>query len=702
MASTQSQLSDDSQDFLNSYNEKTQRKEKLEEYRGIVSEFNDRYMRAYQLLNTYQARAYKAQSFYLGNQWTGQEIQYLQDQRRSAYTYNYTHRLISLLEGIQRSNRLSTIYSAITDDAEETAEIFTDAGQYVMQNGDGYEKLSIGYRDACVTGISWISPYLDYRDDPVNGDIKYHVDSFNATMWDPFFYERDLSDCSFFCRRKYLSRDVVMSMIPDKQEEIERMSYGTRDDKFTYMPYSRNSATNKLLNYTEYWRVKWVMKDMLVDMRSGECSEWKGDRKRLQIITQIDPNIQVIRKPARTVELGIIVEGNLLYHGKDPYGLNDYPFVPIWLSYDPSYDLWDWKLQGFVGYIMDPQTEYNKRKSKLVDIIDGQLNSGFITKEGTVTNTSSLFKSGQSQQIFVKKDANIATDIVPIQAPSIPDSQFALMDSFEKDISAILGINPEMMGFPDNENIETAAILSKMRTQAGLVGLRGAIDSLSESQKILGHKTLILIQENYSPEKIQMITKKQPTEEFYSQNWSKYNVVVQEGVLTDTQRQSEYLTLVALKAGGMNIPESLIIQKSNVHGKKELNEILNAQAKQQEEQMQKQEQLQQQQMQVMTDGIEAKAMSDQALAQERIATIGLKNAENAERIQRAEQDKTAANLNMVKALKELEGMDWNLIGQKLEMLRQISEIQSAEGAENRAQIEHEAAMTQPQQQAPVQ
>jgi hypothetical protein len=698
MVSQQSQLSDDSQDFLNSYDQKTQRKEKIDEYRNIVSEFNDRYMRSYQLLNTYQARAYKAQSFYLGNQWTGQEIAYLQDQRRSAYTYNYTHRLISLIEGIQRSNRLSTIYSAITDYAEETAEIFTDAGQYVMQNGDGYEKLSVGFRDACVTGISWISPYLDYRDDPINGDIKYHIDSFNATMWDPFMYERDLSDCSFFCRRKYLSRDVVMSMIPDKKEEIERMSYGTRDDKFQYMPYSRNSATNKLLNYTEYWRVKWVMKDMFVDMRTGECAEWKGDRNRLQIITQIDPNIQTIRKPVRTVELGIIVEGNLLYYGKDPYGLNDYPFVPIWVSYDPSYDLWDWKLQGLVGYIMDPQTEYNKRKSKLVDIIDGQLNSGFISKEGTVTNTSSLFKSGQAQQIFIKKDANIDTDLKRIDPPSIPDSQFALMDSFEKDISGILGINPEMMGFPDNENIETAAILSKMRTQAGLVGLRGVMDSLSESQKILGHKTLVLIQENYSPEKIEMITKRKPTDEFYSQNWSKYNVVVQEGVLTDTQRQSEYLTLMALKASGFNIPESLIIKKSNVHGKKELNDILDAQAQQAEEAQQRQMELEQQQMKVMTDGIESKAMSDQALAQERLATIGLKNAEHAERIQRAQQDSTAADLNLIKALKELDGMDVNHLMQKVQILKELSAMNDMEAEQARAHGQNELQIQQRQQQ----
>jgi hypothetical protein len=697
MASPMSNYSDTSLDFINDFDKKTNRKEKVQEYNSILGEFNDRYLRAYQLLNTYQARAYKAQSFHLGNQWSPKELTYLHDQRRAAYTYNYTHRLISLIEGIQRSNRLSTIYSSITDSAEETAEIFTDCGQYVMQNGDGYEKLSLGYKDACITGISWISPYIDYREDPINGDIKYHIDSFNATMWDPFFYERDLSDCSFFSRRKYLSRDVVMSMIPDKEEEIESLAYGTRDDKFQYMPYSRNSATNRLLNYTEYWRTVWENKDVLVDMRSGETSEWKGDKKRLQIITQLDPNIRIIKKPVRSVELGIIVEGQLLYYGKDPYGLNDYPFVPIWVSYDPSYDLWDWKLQGLVSYVMDPQTEFNKRKSKLVDIIDGQLNSGFITKEGVVTNITSLFKTGQSQIITIKKDADINNDLKKIESPTIPESQFALMDGFEKDISSILGINPEMMGFPDNENIETAAILSKMRTQAGLVGLRGITDSLSESQKILGHKTLIMIQKNYSPEKIELITKKKPTDEFYSQNWSKYNVVVQEGVLTDTQKQSEFLTLTALKNSGINIPDSLIVKKSNVHGKKELNEILDAQAKQSQETQQQQEQLEMHKLKVVSDGIESKAMSDQALAQERLATINLKNAENAERIKRAEQDSTQADLNIIKALKELLGMDPATLSNQIAMLQQLTEVHHSSAENDRAQAQHEMEMQQAQQ-----
>lgn len=687
MSSPMSNYSDESKDFLKEYSKTT--KERLEDHQDIIKTFGEQYERAYQMLNTFYAEAYKDQSFYLGNQWSLEELSYLNNQRRSSFTYNMIRRMVNLIEGIQRSNRLATIYSPVEDASDLTAEILTDVNQNVMQFGGGYEKLSLAFKDACISGISWISPYIDYRDDPVNGDIKFHLDHWNSVIWDPFTYERDLSDCGFVARRKYLSRSEVISLLPDQEDKVNSLPWGSRDDKFTYMPFARQWGMQKLLNYTEYWRTKWEVKDVLVDMRTGETSQWKGDRARLKMLSAIDPAIRIIKKPVRTVELGIICEGELLYYGKDPYGLDDYPFVPCWVCYEPSYDLYTWKLQSLVRFVRDPQIELNKRRSKMVDILDSQLNSGWIAKTGAVSNNSSLYQSGNGQVVFVKPESNIDTDLRRIEPAAIPDSQFALMDAFEKDIPNILGINPEMLGMPENEKVETAAILAKMRQASGLISLRNVYDSLAETQKILGKKVLQLIQKNYSPEKVRLITKKDPTPEFYSKTFARYDVVVEEGILTDTQRNTQFTQLLTLKQMGFNIPESLIIKNSNLHGKAELNEILDAQAKQEAQMAQQQQDLQMHQMKVMTDGIESKAQSDQALAMERMSTINLKNAENAERIQRAEEDRTAAQLNFVKALKELDTMDLNAMAAKINMLKQLGDIQQAEAADKRAQTEHE-------------
>jgi hypothetical protein len=684
------QFSPDAKDFLRDYKKSTS----IEDHMDIVQEFGQNYERAYQQLNTFQAEAYRDEAYFLGYQWSLEELAYLNNQRRSSFTYNMIRRMINLVDGLQRQSQLASRVTPIDGSSEETAEILNDTLQYVMHFGSGYEKKNDAFKDALIPGISFISPWVDYREDPVSGDIKFKVDQWNSALWDPFYYEPDLSDCSFFSRRKYLSRPEVISLLPNQEEIISKLSYGTRDDKFTYLPFARQWGLQKLLSYTEYWRKVWKIKDVLVDMETGEVSEWKGPKDRLKYLKLIHPNFEIMRKPVRSVELGVIVEGELLYYGEDPYGLDDYPFVPIYGGeFRPSFDLFQWKLQGLVRFVRDPQTELNKRRSKMVDILDAQLNSGWLAKTNAVSNINSLFKSGNGQVIFLKPEADMA-DVQRLQAPDIPQGQFAMMDAFEKDIPNILGINPEMLGMPENEKVETAAILAKMRQSAGLVSLRGLFDGLGTSQKILSKKVLKLIQKNYTPEKIRLITKKEPTAEFYSQAFSRYDVVVEEGILTDTQRQAQFTQLLALQGMGFNIPQSLIIEKSNLQNKKELNEILDAEADQQNQAMQEQQEKEQELLRMQAIATEAKAKADQGLAMERMNKIGLDQALSAERIQRAETDRTGAELNFVKALKELEEMDLNSIAQKIAMLKELGTIEHAQGEQQRAQEAHNLQLQQ--------
>lgn len=670
MSNPMSDYSSDAKDFLNDYKKRISQDEILERHQDVVQAFGEDYERAYQLWNTYYAEAYKDLSYYLGNQWSLEELSYLNNQRRSSFTYNKIRRLINLVQGYQRKNRLSTIVSPIENSSDLTAEIQTDALQYVMQYAGGYETISNAFKGALTTGLSFISPYVDYRSDPVSGDIRFHLDEWNAVILDPFLTKKDLSDCSFIARRKYLSRTDVMSLLPGKEEVIERLPWGTRDDKFTYMPYARQWGMQKLLNYNEYWKTRWETEDVLVDMETGESRPWKGDKQRLYMLRKLYPQLEIIRKPVKHVDLGIIVEGQLLYYGKDPSGLDDYPFVPFFCVFEPSYDLYTWKIQSLVRLVRDPQTELNKRRSKMVDMADNILATGYIAKSNAVSNPSSLYKTGQGQVIWLKPEANM-TDIQKIPPPEIPASMFQLEAEFERDIMEIAGVNPEMFGMSENDKVETAGILAKMRQAAGIINMQDIFDNLRESQKILGQKTLKLIQENYTPEKIKLITKKEPTPEFYSKAFTKYDVVIEEGVLTDTQRQSQFVQLMALKATGVPIPDALIIKNSNLHGKKDLESILDAQAKAAQQQQAMAAQLELQKQEVLTRSLDAKAASDKALSAERLNKVSLDAALNAERMSRAEEERTAGVLNLIKAVKELESIDIENLRTKLEIIRQL-------------------------------
>lgn len=663
--------SQDTTAFLEHYKREIAKNDpRLEFHQDIIKDFGESYERAYQLWNTYYAEAYKDLSYYLGNQWSLEELSYLNNQRRSSFTYNKIRRIINLVQGYQRKNRLATTLAPVEDADEDTAALFTDTMQHVMNYGDGYECISDAFKGALTTGLSFISPWVDYRNDPVSGDIKFHRDDWNAVILDPFFTKRDLSDCSFVSRRKFLSRTEIISLHPEKQDLIMSLPWGSRDDKFTYMPYARQWGMQKLLNYTEYWRLKWNVKDVLVDMMTGETKEWDGDKDRLRLYKQAFPQIEVIRKPVRSVELGVIVEGELLAYDENPYGLDDYPFVPFMAVFEPSYDLYTWKIQSLVRILRDPQAELNKRRSKMVDIIDSQLNTGWIAKTNSVSNPTSLYKSGQGQVVFLKPEANM-TDIQRLNSADIPQGMFQLEQEFEKDIMELAGVTPELMGMAENDKVETAGILSKMRQGAALVNLQDLFDGLRDSQKILGRKVLKLIQKNYTPEKIKLITKKEPTPEFYSKIFAQYDVVIEEGVLTDTQKQSQFVQMTALRGMGVQFTDEEIVEASNLLDKKKFKERLGAQ-------QQAQSQMQQQQVALEMQLATAKSQSDQALAAERMNKIQLDAALSAERISRAEEDRTAGVLNLIKAVKELEGIDLAQLIQKIALLKEIEGTQTSE------------------------
>lgn len=677
MLVTSSNYSSDANDFIIDYNKKTDAKNRIEDAQMIINRFGNEYQRAYQILNPFYAESYKDQSYALGNQWSLEEIAYLNEQRRNAFTYNKVLKFVNWFSGYQISNRLASRVESIENGYEETATIMTDIIQSIMAENEGYEMISSAFKGALVNGISWIFPYMDYTNDLVNGDIRFSGSPWNAVIFDPFLTRLDLTDCNFLAHRKFLSKQTLMSMIPEKADVIESLQYGQKDDKFTWIPYARNSTQQKLLNYTEYYRTYFEQKQFLVDMKTGEQREWKGPRERIQYIKQLMPSVELIKRPSKVCERAIIVEGKLLDYQKNVDGLNDYPCVPFVYLFEPSYDLWDWKLQSLVRQLRDPQTEINKIRSKAVDLRDKALGSSWIAKKSAVENPKALFQTGQGQVIF-KSDKAQPGDIERLDHPGIPPSLLAMEQEFEKDMMDTLGLSPEVFGMAQNDKIETAGILAKMRQTAGLVAQQGVFDNLSLSQKYLTEKVLKLVQANYTPEKITLLTKKNPTPEFYSKQFLRYKVVVQEGVLTDSQRQSQFVGLVALRNMGVQIPDgdALIIKNSNLHDKNEIAKVMEQQAQQASQTARLQTELQIQQQQTAVNTLNAKAESDRALAMERINKVGTDAALAAERLSRSEDERASEMLNLVKSLKELESLDLSNLSQKIQMLKDISDAAS--------------------------
>ncbi len=108
----------------------------------------------------------------------------------------------------------------------------------------------------------------------------------------------------------------------------------------------------------------------------------------------------------------------------------------------------------------------------------------------------------------------------------------------------------------------------------------------------MGERLLLIALNQWTPEKIEMLIGERPTELFYDRIFAKYHTVVEEGLLTATQRnlQAQQMLDINTVFGREVLPPSMIIKDMNIQGKAEILEFLHKQEQQasamQEEQQQ--------------------------------------------------------------------------------------------------------------------
>lgn len=635
----------------------------------IVSDFTQDYNRAYMILNTYYAEAYRDVGFYLGNQWSLDQLKYLGDERRNAFTFNKSRKTINMVSGYLSANQMQSVVVPRENSNPQTAEQLTDLLQTQM-NPNGYRIASKAKHNSLVSGVAWVSPWIDYRQDYVNGRIEYHLDNWNDVIWDPFSTRLDLQDSTFVARRKYLSKDVIKSLVPGCEREIDAMGYGNRDEKFTYEPYARQWGLQELLAYNEYWKQRHKKGWILVDKVTGDQKPWKGTKKRLDQMQKFFPNLAVIEGYYKTVEYNVIVENRLLYSGEDPWGIGEYPFVPYFCVFDPSYDLAQWKWQGLQRLLRDSQEEYNMRKSKLLDIVDSQIGIGWKAKSGAVSNPKALFQSGQGKVIFFNPGFEV-TDAEKIDPPSIPESLFALQESFDADIKDFVDLG----ALGNDQSDRMSAMLFKMKQSMAIMQLGPIIDNFKEADYLL-HKKVLKMCQQFTPEKVQRLIKQEPTPEFYSGSFLEYDIDFTEMPMTDYQKQSAFMQAWTMKMGGVDVPDEMLwemspypISKSGMALVRQRAEA--AQAQQQQEIEDKKE---------VNELLQSKAFTDIALGQERLSRIKYDAALSEERLAAAQEERSRATLNEVRAMKEMDEIDIRNAEKILTMIRAIEE-------ENRLQSE---------------
>lgn len=603
------------------------------------------------------------------------------------YYFNLVQQPVNMITGYQRQHRKAITYIPAQGGDSQTTDQYTKIITNVCNSEGIHEQFSKSCELSCISGMVLLQPYLDYSgDDPAQGQLKLKIWEYNAFLVDPYFRSPNMSDAQFVWTQEYISKKEAEARFPDKTNAIAPMA-GTpqRYGSFYFLPENYNMARNDLMVLSYVW-YKWKRKKKRLYSNSrNQFFDFAGNEENIGELLHVIPDLEEITVEVPTWKLAVVLNDQLMFQGDNPLGFDDCPFIPVFWNYEPHINYYDLRVRGLVRTMRDPQFLYNYRIITNNDITAATINAGWKRKVGAVANEDNLKKSGQGWDIVINEGYEL-TDCEKIQPSGVPESDIALGNEMASLIFKTSGIDLENWSGQNDAQISSLTMLLKQA--ANLMVFQKYFDQWDYSLKLLGERLLQIVQHNWNAAKVQLMTDEEPSPYFFSRIFSKFQTIVEEGLLTPTQRNLQAQQMLDINAmfGREVLPPSMIIKDMNVQGRAEIIQFLQQQEQQASQIQQEQTAVQHAFEHAKLQELVSKAASNVAIARERHgrseANIGLFE----ERLSEITRNRALATKDKMEALEKL--IDVIAKYGEIETMLKMSEIESFDyRQENKENVE---------------
>ncbi len=440
--------------------------------------------------------------FKMGSQWNAEDLAAAQAKGLPALNINHILKNINLISGYQRQNKPDIRVLPIEGSDEYTAEVLGRVIKWVMADKNADFVVSDHFKDALICGLGWTNPYVSFDNDYTNGDIMIKKISPFDLLPDPYFTERDLSDCDYIIRHRVVSKIKLKRLYPKFAETIEKMNTISADDDAYYqLPNVPNDRGKRVL-VLEYWYRDFDKKTVIINAANDEdVQPWDGSKGDLAEFLDAHPEYVSLSKDYPVIKLITVVgDSTIVYDGENPFNCPDYPFIPTFCFYESSYATWKLKLQGIVRPLKDLQREKNKRRSQIMAAINTMPHGGWMMQKNAIDDVSKLTEAGGSQKVIEVNPGKDAPQ--PMKQAEIPIALINLEQMFDSDLR-IVGANPDQLGEIGERG--AAGITIQLRQKQGLTSSQEVFDSLSFSMRTIGRRLIHYITNNFSEAKIKRI-----------------------------------------------------------------------------------------------------------------------------------------------------------------------------------------------------
>ena len=462
------------------------------------------------------------EDFYDNIQWRAEDAAALEERGQVPLVYNVIASSINWVLGTEKRGRSDYKILPRRKDAGKPAERKSQLMKYLSDVNRSQFHRSRAFEDTVKVGVGWVESGVQDEDDGEPVFMRY--ESWRNILWDSACTEKDLTDCRFIFRSKWVDLDVAEAIFDDRTGILRAsaagtLSYGLDSDGDEPMDSMENdlggysSIRNAINGYNRervrliecWYRKPTKVKRMVGGDFSGEIYDEKDPAPGHKEEIESGRAVPMTRTMMR-MHVAIFCNTGMLWFSESPYRHNQFPFTPIW-CYRRGRDGLPY---GMIRGMRDIQEDINKRASKALYIMS---TNKVIMEEGAVDDLDEFRDEvSRPDAILVKKkgyglEINAERDLAP--------AHLDLMSRSMSMIQTLSGVTDENMGRATNATSGRAVLA---RQEQGSMTTAGIFDNLRYAFQVHGEKELSLIEQYFSEQKQFRITNMRGTPEYITIN----------------------------------------------------------------------------------------------------------------------------------------------------------------------------------------
>jgi len=482
--------------------------------------------------------------YYHGRHWTSEEIEALESRGQAVTTYNHIKPSIDSVIGSERQNRPKITMAGRTLDDERLAQAKTQLYNYITYNSKTDDELDRMITDAFVTGRGWMYAYADTSGD--NIDLMHSFIDYRDMFVDGYSKRDDLGDSRYIHYAVFTDDDMIKAQFPKFKKEIDN-----------------RQINSGILNFES----------------SSDDDIWykAGDRSRPRLINTW------YRDENNNVHTVIWVKGQILYHQKQPYEMNRFPFI----QYTVSRDL-DNNPYGLVKQMVSAQDEVNKRHSKALHYLNAKQ---VMAEEDAFVDWNEAQKTLAKPDGITKLQDGALTQgkVQVIDNTALASTHIQMMQIAKDNILYSAGLNPSFVGQASQYESAKKSNLSIAQAQNSIVPV---LNKLRIARFDLAEITMKLVPEFYGEERIIRIIQPDGKYAFMPLNQVKIlddntlgklndmtnddvDVIIEDAPRGLNEREEQFAQLMQIQGQTARpIPMEVLLRYSSIKDKHQLSEDL--------------------------------------------------------------------------------------------------------------------------------